>query len=189
MKKTKEKWEQYWYYYKGIWGTLISLLVILILLLSEYFLIDHREKYSVFIVNSSFNTEQIKRIENFFVENELIENEINLYIDTGLNFEVSQDNPIDFDQMGRFTTMVASGEMNVLIAPKDIIQHYVKLNGFQDLSNFSFVRTEKLDETHTMLNLSGTIFDGFFLGIPKKSNNHKLNQQFVQFIMEFDGGY
>lgn len=191
MKQSKSLISDFLYHYKGI--TFVSILIIFVIgiLIFDFFSIDHRDKWSLYIINNTLPNEEVEYITSTFSELQNAKNsgnqKISYQINTDLAFQL-HDNEADFAQLGKFTALVASGEMDILIGTYDIIKHYTDFDGFQNLDQVipnykdDFVYTS--NDNIQILDLSGTIFDGYFLAIPKKSEKVEISKGFIDYIFE-----
>ncbi|UJF15691.1 hypothetical protein LZ578_00310 [Jeotgalibaca sp. MA1X17-3] len=131
----KEAGIHFWDYYKIHVISIIGFIIMILLLDFPALLTKPETKWNGTLINSPIKQEEADGWMKDFKENYLKDfNENHEYrFDTSISFSTSEEVYTDYDQMGKFTALIAGHEIDFVISDKETIQHYAELGGFIDL--------------------------------------------------------
>lgn len=198
--------EHIWEYYKVLVIGIIGGIILLLMLDIPSLIAKPETIWGSYYVNSTLTSDEAQNIVEDFQKDFLQDkDEKHEYIfDTNLTFSIEQTAAGDFDQMAKFTALIAAKELDFIIAEEPILEHYASLGGFIQLDfllseeekekweeDFIYLagedgieRAYALDLTHTILN-SGSNYNGEkILGsIPLNSEEAEITQQYIQYLL------
>lgn len=206
----KESVKHFWDYYK-IHVMSIILFIFLIFLLDFPSLINKPEtKWSGLFINSTINQEEADSWMTDFKSNYLNDsNENHEYkLDTTISFSLKEEDYTDYDQMGKFTALIAGHEVDLVISNKETIQHYAQLDGFIDLNDLLKDKIDLIDSNILYLKNSknediafGIDLTNFFstdnldesnqrviAAIPINSERKKITAEFLMYLETYGWG-
>ncbi|GEL67170.1 hypothetical protein [Marinilactibacillus psychrotolerans] len=175
------------------------LVFVLLYLLDPISLVETKEvKLNAYIANSSLTSNESKAImEQFKGEYNYVSNEKEEYsLVTDLFLSVSDPNPAELMDAGRLTAQIAGKELDILISNKEVIEHYYKLEGFENLNELigekALFADEQLlnDQNHTYAVQLKTFSNQYHLttdtwiAIPRTSERKETAVQFIEYLLK-----
>jgi len=142
----KQKIEHFWEYYKI--HTIVTIITLIIVVHTIYTISISTETLSHgLFINAGSSATSSALISDDYLEYASIDNsEFSIVVDTSLSLNLDSDNMSTMETSMKISTLVPAGEVDYIIAPKDIIEHY-SANGFF-ISLEEFLPTE-LYETYS----------------------------------------
>lgn len=136
-----------WRYYKVPISLLLFLFVIFFSILSNY-QSKTDDIWSAYLINANISDKEIEYLQDKLdgVLKDEQNKEVDLFFDTSINFSVAETNQESFDQMARFTTLVAGKEIDFIITDTATASHYGFLDGFLNLENWLLTEEINVDE-------------------------------------------
>lgn len=131
-KSFKEKWDYFWYYYKGhVIGGLFALIVGSILIHDAVTSKD-TAFYAAFL--NAFATDRDESFIQDFAESTDINLEKNIvYLDTNMRFNLTGYDDDSMANAEKFLAMYSAGEIDVLVSDRDMFASYADNGIFRDL--------------------------------------------------------
>lgn len=130
-----KKCEYIWGYYKfWILGTIGA--IILICIGVHDMRLNLRPVYlQVAVLNSNFVIDDTSTILDDYVAWDQIDTEAyNLHVMTSMNIDENAQDQMSLANMEKMVAMISAKTLNVVIAPKRVINHYIDLNAYADLN-------------------------------------------------------
>lgn len=195
-KKIITELEYLWTYYKVPIGIVaLGTLIILSIILNSN---DSSSTWVSYFINSDISSKEIEYLSEDF-ENGRMNNEVTDFIyDTSGSFTSQEPQYEDVNQMAKFTTQIASSEIDFVVGDSSVIAHYSALNGFINLEeNVSSERLGRMDEYFIYsengnnkkgafyIDLSDVPFlkEGTYGAIPIKSEKRNVSIEYIEYLV------
>lgn len=209
--KIKNTVAYYWEYYKVPMIGVVILVVLLFLLDIPSLLNKPETKWNGYFIKSGMQQAQADQWMDDFQKNFMqdLDEKHEYRLDTSLTFAVEEDSIQGFDQMSKFTALIAGHEIDFVVAEEDTIRHYAELGGFVDLeellpedqkeywqSAFKEYVSETgglgayaVDLADTFLTVNQAEDEKRYVGaIPLNSERKEMTIQFLQYLEEEQRG-
>lgn len=192
--KIKKAVEHIWEYYKVPLFGLLAILFIIWALDIPSLLTKPAATWNVYEVNSTSSSEQVEqRLEDYqgLQAGQGIAFEV--FFDDSITFSLRDPGLTGFDQMAKFTALIAAKEIDILIGDFAVVEHYGSRGGFVDLAELihegtlaewkeNLVYLEDASGGKKALAIRLPLAEEKLAAIPLHSENKEISVDFLKYI-------
>ena len=134
-KTFKEKWDYFWYYYKMHVFVTICALILVFTTIRDIVTYKDIAFYVAFL--NSFETEQDEAfIAEFAQLTDIDLEKYDVYLDSNMYFNVAEYDQASLAAVQKFLAMSSSGEIDVVVADRNVFASYADSGFFLDIHNY-----------------------------------------------------
>lgn len=134
-KSFKEKLAYYWYYYKI--HVIVAIFAIILVITTIHDIVTYKDIAFYVAFLNSFDTEHDQEfIDEFSLLTDIDTDEYDIYLDTNMYFNVADYDQASMAAMQKFLAMSSSGEIDVVIADRNVYSSYADNGFFRNLNEY-----------------------------------------------------